>query len=170
MTQITNSIEIPDWSREYKDFFSWSPSRSLLASIRSYQKNRVKNNVLAKIVCRLASYRWHFWSIITSSDIDKHVIIGGGLLIPHPTGIVIHKDAIIGANCMIMQQVTIGITCINGVPRIGSGAYVGAGAKILGTVTLGNHVRIGANAVVLCDVPDGCTAVGVPASIVRRPE
>jgi serine O-acetyltransferase len=46
--------------------------------------------------------------------------------------------------------------------------YLGAGAKILGPVTLGNNVNIGANAVVLCDVPDGCTAVGVPASIVRK--
>jgi len=71
---------------------------------------------------------------------------------------------------MIMQQVTIGQTAKDGVPRIGNKVYLGAGAKILGPVTLGNNVNVGANAVVLCDVPDGCTAVGVPASIVRKPQ
>jgi len=169
MKKIPNSSEIPDWSREYKKFFSWYPSKSLLASIRSYQKNRVNNDLLSKFACRLASYRWHFWSVITGSDIDKNATLGGGLLLPHPTGIVIHQDAIIGPNCMIMQQVTIGQMAKDGVPRIGGRVYLGAGAKILGTVTIGNNVNIGANAVVLCDVPDGCTAVGVPASIVRQP-
>ena len=170
MAEITDSSEVPDWSREYKNFFSWCPSKSLLASIRSYQKNRVSNSVLTKLACKFASYRWHFWSVITGSDIDKNASIGGGLLLPHPTGVVIHKNAVIGENCMIMQQVTIGQTGKDGVPRIGCNVYLGAGSKILGPVTLGKRVNIGANAVVLCDVPDGCTAVGVPASIVRRPQ
>jgi serine O-acetyltransferase len=170
MTEIPDLSAIPDWSREYKKIFSWSPSKSLLASIRSYQKHHVNNDVISKLACRLASYRWHFWSVITASDIDKNATLGGGLLLPHPTGVVIHKDAIIGPNCMIMQQVTVGQTGKAGVPRIGGKVYLGAGAKILGPVTLGNHVNIGANAVVLCDVPDGCTAVGVPASIIRQPQ
>jgi serine O-acetyltransferase len=168
MADLQNSSEIPDWSREYKYFFSWCPSRSLLASIRSYQKNHVNNDLLSKFACKFASYRWHFWSVITGSEIDKNATIGGGLLLPHPTGVVIHKNAIIGANCMIMQQVTVGQTAKDGVPRIGRNVYIGAGAKILGPVTLGNNVNVGANAVVLRDVPDGCTAVGVPASIVRK--
>jgi len=168
MADIADSPEIPDWSREYKNFFSWCPSRSLLASIRSYQKHHVNNNFFSKVASKYASYRWHFWSVITGSEIDREATLGGGLLLPHPTGVVIHKDAIIGVNCMIMQQVTVGQTGKDGVPRIGSNVYLGAGAKILGPVTLGNNVNIGANAVVLCDVPDGCTAVGVPASIVRK--
>jgi len=170
MADIPGSSEIPDWSREYKSFFSWCPSKSLLASIRCYQKNHANNDLLSKFARKLASYRWHFWSVITGSEVDRNATIGGGLLLPHPTGVVIHKNAIIGTNCMIMQQVTIGQTAKDGVPRIGNKVYLGAGAKILGPVTLGNNVNVGANAVVLCDVPDGCTAVGVPASIVRKPQ
>ena len=67
---------------------------------------------------------------------------------------------------MIMQQVTIGELSDGLAPVIGSRVYIGAGAKILGKVIIGNGVRIGANAVVLCDVPDNSTAVGIPARII----
>jgi serine O-acetyltransferase len=88
--------------------------------------------------------------------------IGGGLLITHPNGIVIHPDATIGVNCLIFQQVTIGAGN-GGVPAIGGHVDIGAGAKILGAVEIGAHAKIGANAVVLEDVPTGATAIGVPA-------
>jgi serine O-acetyltransferase len=82
---------------------------------------------------------------------------------------VIHPDSIIGVNCLIFQQVTIGAGgTVPGVPTIGGHVDVGAGARILGGVTIGNHARIGANAVVLQDVPEGATAVGVPARIIQR--
>ena len=68
---------------------------------------------------------------------------------------------------MIFQQVTLG-SSRGGVPTLGGHVDVGAGAKILGGVRIGHHARIGANAVVLCDVPDGATAVGVPAVVVER--
>jgi serine O-acetyltransferase len=84
---------------------------------------------------------------------------------PHPNGIVIHPAAEIGPNCLLFQQVTIG-TRGGGVPRIQGHVDIGAGAKIIGDVTVGRHAKIGANSVVLTDVPAGATAVGVPARIV----
>jgi serine O-acetyltransferase len=67
-----------------------------------------------------------------------------------------------------MQQVTIGILADHRVPTIGSRVYIGTGAKVLGHVTVGDDARIGANAVVLSDVPPGATVVGIPARIVVR--
>lgn len=78
----------------------------------------------------------------------------------------IHPRAEIGPNCLIFQQVTIG-TAGGGVPVLEGHVDVGAGAKILGAVRIGRHAKIGANAVVLRDVPAGATAIGVPARIVQ---
>ena len=85
---------------------------------------------------------------------------------PHPNGIVIHPGALIGPNCMLMQQVTIGERR-DGVPSLGGHVDVGAGAKVLGAIHVGDHARIGANAVAVHDVPAGATALGVPARIVN---
>ncbi len=88
---------------------------------------------------------------------------------PHPNGIVIHPEAIVGPNCLIFQQVTLGAGGpIAGCPKLGGHVDVGAGAKILGGVTIGDHARIGANAVVLTDVASRATAVGVPARVVLQ--
>jgi serine O-acetyltransferase len=107
-----------------------------------------------------------FWSAVTGADIPLNSDIGGGLLMPHPNGIVIHPEAKVGVNCLIFQQVTIGQGGRRpGAPRVGGHVDIGAGAKIIGGVTIGDHARIGANALVLCDVPEGATAVGVPARI-----
>jgi serine O-acetyltransferase len=92
--------------------------------------------------------------------------LGGGLLLPHPNGIVIHPDAAIGPNCLLFQQVTIAAGH-NGAPVIGGHVDVGAGAKILGAITIGRDAKIGANAVVLENIPCGATAVGVPARIIQ---
>ena len=102
--------------------------------------------------------------MVTGADIPLGSKIAGGLLIPHPNGIVIHPDAEIGPNCLLFQQVTIG-TAEGGVPRLGGHVDVGAGAKLIGPITIGDHARIGANAVVTRDVPAGATAVGIPARI-----
>jgi serine O-acetyltransferase len=80
---------------------------------------------------------------------------------------VMHRDVVIGVNCMVMQQVTIGQLATGGVPRVGDGVYVGAGAKVLGPVELGDGAAVGANAVVLHDVPPRTTVVGIPARPVR---
>lgn len=101
---------------------------------------------------------------MTGADIPLNCNIGGGLLIPHPNGIVIHPDAVIGPNCLIFQQVTIGMTH-NGVPTLGGHVDIGAGAKLLGCIHIGDHAVIGANAVVLQNVPEGAMAAGVPAQL-----
>jgi serine O-acetyltransferase len=167
-----NSIEIssetPDWSREYTRMYEWSPSRSLLASIRHYQRSEQSSNIFNRVIFkRIAILRHRFWSVITGAEIPLNCSIGGGLLIPHPNGIVISPEAIIGPNCLIFQQVTIGARSESGVPVIGGHVDIGAGAKILGKIKIGDHVIIGANAVVLDDVPTGKTAVGVPAKIIN---
>jgi len=110
-----------------------------------------------------------FWSVVTGADIPLNCQIGGGMLMPHPNGIVIHPNAIIGPNCLIFQQVTIGARGKAGVPKIGGHVDIGAGAKILGGVTIGDHARIGANAVVLDDIGESQTAVGIPAKTIVKP-
>lgn len=121
-----------------------------------------------KVLRWLARAKHFFFSMLTSSDIDIHARLGEGLQLPHPTGVVIHEDAVIGKNCMIMQQVTIGQLSRDGAPTIGDSVYIGAGAKILGPIKIGDRARIGANAVVLTDVPSDSTAVGIPARVMRR--
>jgi serine O-acetyltransferase len=160
------SAATPDWSRERCLSF-WDPGRRLLRSIRSYQKWKER-----RLPWRLLSKYWvvqfNFWSVVTGADIPLNCEIGGGLLLTHPNGVVIFPDAVIGPNCQIFQQVTIGTGGPKpGAPILGGHVDVGAGAKILGGVRVGDHALIGANAVVLEDVPNGATAVGVPARVVR---
>jgi serine O-acetyltransferase len=163
------SSEISDWSREYKSFFEWEPSRSLLASIRSYQCLESSSNIFGqKVLKKITILRHRFWSVITGADIPVNCQIEGGLLIPHPNGIVLHPEVKIGPNCLIFQQVTIGTTMNDTrVPTIGGHVDIGAGAKILGGVYIGSHAKIGANAVVLTDVPTSKTAVGIPAIMIN---
>ncbi len=156
------SAEIPDWSREAKKLFAWSPSRSLLASIRSYQRYSGSRLPWYVLLRKWAVLRHRLWSVVTGADIPVDTLIGGGLLMPHPNGTVVHPWVQLGPNCLIFQQVTIGNRGANLPPVIGGHVDIGAGAKIIGAVTIGNHVLIGVNAVVICDVPDGCTAVGNP--------
>ena len=158
------SADVPDWSREARA--GWSPSRSLLGTIRRYQALRDKAGLLPVIRRRALVLRYRFWSVVTGADIPLNAQIGGGLLMPHPNGIVIHPDAIIGPNCLLFQQVTIG-SARDGVPRIGGHVDVGAGAKIIGPITVGDHAQVGANAVVTQDVPAGSVVAGVPARIVK---
>lgn len=156
------SAHNPDWSRE-APVRGWDPSRRLLGAIRDYQS--AGQGTGAGLRRRWAALRHRFWSLVTQAEIDLNARIGGGLLLPHPNGIVIHPEAEIGPNCLIFQQVTLGIGA-GGAPRLGGHVDVGAGARLLGPITVGDHAVIGANAVVLRDVPAGATAVGVPARIV----
>ncbi|MBQ1950649.1 MAG: serine acetyltransferase, partial [Clostridia bacterium] len=96
---------------------------------------------------------------------------GRRFFIDHGTGVVIGETTEIGDDCTIYQGVTLGGTGKDQGkrhPTLGNHVMVGAGAKVLGPIRIGNHVRIAAGAVVLTDIPDNCTAVGIPAKIVRR--
>lgn len=125
-----------------------------------------KRGFFPVLIRKWAVLRHRFWSTVTGADIPINSQLGGGLLIPHPNGIVIHPGAVVGPNCLLFQQVTIGGgSGDGGTPVLEGHVDVGAGAKILGRVKIGKHAKVGANAVVLQDVPPGATAVGVPARV-----
>jgi serine O-acetyltransferase len=153
------SAEIADWSRETPRQF-WDPGRKLLLSIRRYQYWHQRRGIIAGVIRKGLVLRHRFWSVVTGADIPLNCQIGGGLLIPHPNGIVIHPDAKIGVNCLIFQQVTIGSRQIQGLPEIGGHVDIGAGAKILGPVRIGTHAKIGANAVISKSVGSEAIAIG----------
>lgn len=100
----------------------------------------------------------------TGIEIHPGAKIGKNLFIDHGMGVVIGETTVIGDNCTIYQCVTLGGTgkerCKRH-PTLLDNVVVGAGAKVLGNITIGNNVKIGANSVVLKDVPDNCTVVGV---------
>lgn len=155
----------PDWSREHTGRGRWEPSRRLLRSIRRHQYWK-ERGVAGRLLSRWFVLSHRFWSVVTGADIPLNSRIAGGLLLPHPNGVVIHPDAEIGPNCLLFQQVTVGFGGpLPGAPRLGGHVDVGAGARILGGVVVGDHARVGANAVVLADVPAGCTPVGIPARV-----
>jgi serine O-acetyltransferase len=104
--------------------------------------------------------------IVTGISIPAQAQIGKGLRIHHFGGIIIHSETVIGEGCTLYHGVTLGDRGgWGGAPRIGNHVMIGAGAKILGDVTVGDDCRIGANAVVTTSVPPRCLAVGVPAVI-----
>ncbi|MCM0647410.1 serine O-acetyltransferase [Clostridium swellfunianum] len=107
--------------------------------------------------------------LLYNSSIPYEVRIGRGTKFGYGgIGVVIHKKAVIGDNCTISQNVTIGgRSGLTELPIIGNNVYIGAGAVILGNVKIGNNVVIGANAVVIKDIPDNAVAVGVPAKVIK---
>ncbi len=137
----------------------------------------------AMIAYRIAHYlhgREHYLSARAISQLARHFTgieihpgakIGRGLVIDHGMGVVIGETAEIGDNCTIYQGVTLGGTGKDvgkRHPTLGDNVLVGAGAKVLGPFRIGSNSKIAANAVVLEEIPENCTAVGIPAKIVRR--
>src|SRR5512139_774178 len=107
---------------------------------------------------------------LTGIEIHPGASIGSGLFIDHGMGVVIGETSEIGDNVTLFQGVTLGGTGKQRGkrhPTIGNHVVVGAGAKVLGPITIGDYVKIGANSVVLQDVPDHSTVVGIPGRIVR---
>jgi serine O-acetyltransferase len=108
--------------------------------------------------------------VLTGIELPCEVTLGRRFRIDHFGGIVISGDAVFGDDCVIRNGVTVGLkhTGSRGAPVLGNRVDIGAGAKILGTIWIGDDVQIGANAVVLTDVPSNCVAVGVPARVLPR--
>lgn len=107
---------------------------------------------------------------LTGISLPKEVQIGPGLQIWHFGNVFVHPQAVIGANCTLRHGVTLGVRDHGGpCPVLEDGVELGAYAQVLGDVRLGKGCRIGAMAVVLCDVPPGCSAVGNPARVLQRP-
>ena len=105
-------------------------------------------------------------------DINPATRIGRGVFVDHGTGIVIGETAVIGDDVSMLQGVTLGGTGAergDRHPKIGKGVLLGAGAKVLGNLNIGDYAKIASGSVVLKDVPAGCTAAGVPARLVNCP-
>ena len=125
-------------------------------------------NVGVPFVPRLIS---HIARAMTGIEIHPGATIGCGVFIDHGMGVVIGETAIVGDSALIYQGVTLGGTGKESGkrhPTLGAGVIVGAGAKVLGNIQLGNNVRVGAGSVVLREVPSDCTVVGIPGRIVYR--
>jgi serine O-acetyltransferase len=109
--------------------------------------------------------------MLTGIEIHPGAKIGKGLFIDHGMGVVIGETAEVGDNVTLYHGVTLGGTGKDTGkrhPTIGNNVFIGSGAKILGPIVVGDNVKIGANAVVLKDVPSNCTAVGVPVRIIYK--
>ena len=125
---------------------------------------RYKLRWLARFISTLA--RW-----ITGIEIHPGAVIGRRFFIDHGMGVVIGETAIIGDDCMLYHGVTLGGTTWDKVkrhPTLKNGVVIGAGAKILGPITLGDNVRVGSNSVVVRSIDDNETVVGIPGRIVRQ--
>jgi len=138
-----------------------------LHAVRSYRRAhwfyKRKMYLVARWISEFARFR-------TGIEIHPGAKIGKGLFIDHGMGVVIGETTEIGENCTIYQGVTLGGTGKDKGkrhPTIGNNVMIGAGAKILGPFKVGDNAKIAANAVVLNEVPANCTAVGVPANVVR---
>ena len=109
--------------------------------------------------------------LLTGIEIHPGATIGRRFFIDHGAGVVIGETSVIGDDVLLYHQVTLGGTSLARVkrhPTLGNGVLVGMGAKILGPISIGDHCRIGANAVVNKDIPADCTVVGIPGRIVKR--
>jgi cysteinyl-tRNA synthetase len=109
--------------------------------------------------------------LMSGIEIHHAAKLGAGLLIDHGSGVVIGETSEVGQDCLLYQGVTLGGTGKDKGkrhPTLGSGVVVGTGAKILGPITIGDYAKIGANAVVLKDVPAHASVVGVPGRVVRK--
>ena len=126
-------------------------------------------------------YRWRvpllprfisqFSRFLTGIEIHPGAKIGRRLFIDHGMGVVVGETTVVGDDCTLFQGVTLGGTGKESGkrhPNLGNGVLVGAGAKVLGNITIGDGCKIGAQSLVLHDVPPNCTVVGVPGRVVRR--
>jgi serine O-acetyltransferase len=107
-----------------------------------------------------------FVPVLTGVSLDRATVVGASLHIVHPGLILIHPKSRIGDRVGLMHGVTLGTTPTDqGAPTVGDDVFIGAHATLLGSITIGNGARVAANSLVVCDVPPGATAIGVPANV-----
>ncbi len=133
--------------------------------------HRIANRLYNRGWKKLSRALTGFSSLFTKTDIHPAATIGRRVFIDHAIGVVIGATTIIEDDVLIYQGVTLGgVSLDKGKrhPTIKSNAVIGSGAKVLGNITIGKNSKIGANSVVVCDVPKNSTAVGVPARIIKK--
>ena len=162
---------------------------NLREDVNTYERDWSRQGLWVMVVYRFGRWRYkinnHFLrmpfsglyrilklisQILTGIDLPCEVQVGRRFRIEHFGDIIVSGDARFGDDVVLRNGVTVGLrnTGVRGAPRIGSRVDIGAGAKILGSIIVGDDVAIGANAVVLRDVPPNSLAVGVPARIIPR--
>ncbi len=157
-----------DFEAHGRQLFNWG-FRAMIV----YRFGRWRYGIKPRIL-RLpfsAAYKYMFFRMKAKGiELPCEVEVGEGLRIDHQGGIVVSGYAKLGRNCVIRNGVTIGLARSDDptAPVIGDDVDIGAGAKLLGRISIGNGARIGANAVVISDVPPGATAVGVPARVIGK--
>lgn len=171
---------LKSWFEDIDSYFARDPSaRSRLEVVLCY------GGLHALALYRLTHFLWHLrlkllarvlaniGRVFTGIEIHPAAIIGKRCFIDHGTGVVIGETAQIGDDVTLYHDVTLGGTSwAQGIrhPQIEDGVIVGAGAQLLGPIRIGKGARIGANAVVVHDVPEGATMVGIPARSVHASE
>ncbi|MGR8935466.1 MAG: serine O-acetyltransferase [Gammaproteobacteria bacterium] len=168
---------LAQWREDVSCVFARDPAaRSVLEVVVTYPGvhavlwHRANNRLWKKGRRSLARLCAYLCRVLTNVDIHPGAEIGRRLFIDHGAGVVIGETAVVGNDVTLYHGVTLGGTTWHKVkrhPTLGDNVLVGAGAKILGPITLGNSVRVGANSVVVKDVPNCCTVVGIPGRIIQ---
>lgn len=128
--------------------------------------------ILVRIPLKIVYFfAYKFSELVMEMCLDPQATIGGGLYIAHIGGIHINPQAIVGSRCDIAHRVTIGASAMGrkGAPVLGDNVYIGTGATLVGKIKIGNGAKIAANTLVITNVPEGATVMGVPGRIIMRP-
>ncbi len=176
-----NKKDISLWKQIKEDFFIPKNNDPALEStlelffnypgVWAIINHRIANRLYNKGFRKLSRVLAGFSSFITKTDIHPAATIGRRVFIDHAIGVVIGATTIIEDDVLIYQNVTLGGVSLNKGkrhPTIKSNAVIGSGAKVLGNITIGKNSKIGANSVVVTDVPKNSTAVGIPARIIKK--
>lgn len=143
----------------------------LYPSLHATINHKIANFFFKRRMCFIARLISQLSRFFTGIEIHPGATIGKRVFFDHGMGIVIGETAEIGDDCVIYHGVTLGGTSTTRSkrhPTLKNGVVVGAGAKILGNITLGENVKIGANSVVLKSIPDNRVAVGIPAKVIKK--
>jgi serine O-acetyltransferase len=116
-------------------------------------------------------FAYMFSEVVMEMCLDPQAKIGGGLYMSHIGGVHINPQAVVGRNCDIAHRVTIGASAMGrqGAPVLGDNVYIGTGATLVGKIKIGSGAKIAANTLVITNVPEGATVMGVPGRVIMRP-